>query len=709
MGCTNSKDDFGTNGNETNGDTEKSGQRRTSMGSVCLDGSNLEKRIDAIKEVRKCEMGEAKVRYAYVTQRGYYPDDLEKANQDAYAIEKIGNGNDYFLGVFDGHGRQGDYCAQFAKRFVPENLTKYIEKELKGSQRNKDFTRSSLTFMTKELVQRCLHKAHVRCNFDMHKTSVIDDSLSGTTAISVFFHGPGNRITISNVGDSRAVIGKLNEKNGSYRALPLSRDHTPYRPDERERVIKAGARVLSLDQLEGVEPVTGNWDKDINLGEEIDESGDPPRVWAPNAEYPGTAFTRSIGDAVAEELGVYAEPEMITKELTEEDKIIVIASDGVFEFLTNQSVIDICAKFQDPLEACKAIVAESYELWLQYELRTDDITIICVFIDELLEVEKLPQLQPERSFKKSLLKTISIRAKSSENLAGHDVLDGDNKLVENGIRPVREGVNRRGVNAIKKDAANMSDEASLPDIDISQYIVEKGRDEKERIRECLKGNRTFQNISIVQMEAVYDVVEKVVVKKGTWVIKQGTVGENYYIIDHGKFQVRILKDESTPKSIDKPDDGGKIVHVYEGGDNHPSFGEIALVHSMPRAASVIAQTDGVLWALSRPHFTKIMKGRSDRRGLRRTMMRKVDSFKSLESSEIQDLSNNAEEIIFEPGDVIIKKGDIGDTFYVIVHGRCTREEIDTEIKENDFFGEEVLLQNKKPYQNTVVAATTTKC
>merc|ERR1719293_551916 len=110
LGCTSSRDDdIGIDKNEDgngngNEDTEKGAQRRRSMGSVCLDGTNLEKRIDAINEVRTCEMGDARVRYAYVSQRGYYPDDLEKANQDAYAIEKIGNGNDYFLGVFDGHG-----------------------------------------------------------------------------------------------------------------------------------------------------------------------------------------------------------------------------------------------------------------------------------------------------------------------------------------------------------------------------------------------------------------------------------------------------------------------------------------------------------------------------------------------------------------------------------------------------------------------------
>ena len=46
------------------------------------------------------------------------------------------------------------------------------------------------------------------------------------------------------------------------------------------------------------------------------------------------------------------------------------------------------AKHKDPRDACAAIVAESYRLWLQYETRTDDITIIVVHIDGLKDVKK---------------------------------------------------------------------------------------------------------------------------------------------------------------------------------------------------------------------------------------------------------------------------------------------------------------------------------
>jgi hypothetical protein len=47
------------------------------------------------------------------------------------------------------------------------------------------------------------------------------------------------------------------------------------------------------------------------------------------------------------------------------------------------------AKFKDARDACAAIVAESYRLWLQYETRTDDITVIVVHVNGLTDVRGL--------------------------------------------------------------------------------------------------------------------------------------------------------------------------------------------------------------------------------------------------------------------------------------------------------------------------------
>ena len=119
---------------------------------------------------------------------------------------------------------------------------------------------------------------------------------------------------------------------------------------------------------------------DLVLGSNVDLHGDPPRVWKEGKNYPGCAFTRSLGDTLGESIGVFAEPEMITRELTTNDKVLILATDGIFEFLTNQEVLDMSVQCGSPLKACECLVDAAYKQWLTYERRTDDITIIVCYI-----------------------------------------------------------------------------------------------------------------------------------------------------------------------------------------------------------------------------------------------------------------------------------------------------------------------------------------
>jgi len=70
------------------------------------------------------------LRYAYLSQRGYYPEDLYKANQDAFKVIPSFNGdsNNMFLGVFDGHGSDGDACSYFVRDNIEANLKKAMVK-----------------------------------------------------------------------------------------------------------------------------------------------------------------------------------------------------------------------------------------------------------------------------------------------------------------------------------------------------------------------------------------------------------------------------------------------------------------------------------------------------------------------------------------------------------------------------------------------------
>ena len=74
------------------------------------------------------------------------------------------------------------------------------------------------------------------------------------------------------------------EKEGRIVAYDLSIDQTPYRKDERDRCKKAGAAVMTMDQLEGYKPC----DHQDDFGTEEDDDGDPPRLWVPSQGYPGS-------------------------------------------------------------------------------------------------------------------------------------------------------------------------------------------------------------------------------------------------------------------------------------------------------------------------------------------------------------------------------------------------------------------------------------
>jgi serine/threonine protein phosphatase PrpC len=104
----------------------------------------------------------------------------------------------------------------------------------------------------------------------------------------------------------------------------LNRDHKPDLPDEAQRIHARGGRIDSFRDY-------------YNNGEPIG----PQRVWLAKEEIPGLAMSRSFGDRVAHSVGVSAEAEVREFLLNTNDKFVVIASDGVWEFLSNEDVAGI--------------------------------------------------------------------------------------------------------------------------------------------------------------------------------------------------------------------------------------------------------------------------------------------------------------------------------------------------------------------------------
>jgi serine/threonine protein phosphatase PrpC len=160
-----------------------------------------------------------------------------------------------------------------------------------------------------------LSESFVKANTDLVNTAKFDTNISGSTAVMTLIRE--DKMICANLGDSRAVVGRLH--GNQWEAIPVTNDHKPTDPSEHARITKAGGVVAAAKNYDG-------------------ESIGPPRVWVNNSypPTPGLAMTRSLGDQVGSWAGVIATPEITEHTLIPDDKFIILASDGVWEFLSNQ-------------------------------------------------------------------------------------------------------------------------------------------------------------------------------------------------------------------------------------------------------------------------------------------------------------------------------------------------------------------------------------
>ncbi|XP_027357548.1 protein phosphatase 2C and cyclic nucleotide-binding/kinase domain-containing protein isoform X3 [Abrus precatorius] len=558
----------------------------------------------------KVPSGNFELRYSFLSQRGYYPDALDKANQDSFCIHTpFGTSpNDHFFGVFDGHGEFGAQCSQFVKRKLCENLL-----------RNSKFR--------VDPVEAC-HGAFLATNSQLH-ADVLDDSMSGTTAITVLVRG--KTMYVANSGDSRAVVAERRGKD--LVAVDLSIDQTPFRTDELERVKLCGARVLTLDQIEGIKnPEVQCWGS-----EEEGDDGDPPRLWVPNGMYPGTAFTRSIGDSIAETIGVVANPEIVVFELTQDHPFFVLASDGVFEFLSSQKVVEMVAKFKDPRDACAAIVAESYRLWLQYETRTDDITVIIVH----------PAAGQSASYgdvlRTPVPQVVEVTGSESPSTFGWNARN----------HRVRHDLSRARLRAIENTLEN--GQSWIP----PSSAHRKTWEEEAHIEQALHDHFLFRKLTDSQCHVLLDCMQRVEVQPGDIIVKQGGESDCFYVVGSGEFEVLATQEE-------KDGEVPRVLQRYTA-EKLSCFGELALMYNKPLQASVRAVTKGTLWALKREDFRGILMSEfSNLSSLK--LLRSVDLLSRLSILQLSQISDSLSEVSFSSGQTIVDKNEVL-ALYIIQKGQ----------------------------------------
>ncbi|KAJ1443571.1 PPM-type phosphatase domain [Sesbania bispinosa] len=311
-------------------------------------------------------------------------------NQDAMIVwENFCSRHDtIFCGVFDGHGPFGHMVAKRVRDSLPLKLNAHWEPNVSGEEVLKEISVNTAGSMNSEDAAFVSADEESRVSVDAEETEksekhpeifqtlkesflkafkvmdrelkmhqTIDCFCSGTTAVTLIKQG--RDLVIGNVGDSRAVLG-TRDKDNSLVAVQLTVDLKPNLPAEEERIRKCKGRVFALQD----EPEVA-------------------RVWLPNNDSPGLAMARAFGDFCLKDFGLISVPEVTYRRLTEKDEFVVLATDGIWDVLSNKEVVDIVAASPRRSSAARALVESAVRAW-RYKYPTskvDDCAVVCLFLD----------------------------------------------------------------------------------------------------------------------------------------------------------------------------------------------------------------------------------------------------------------------------------------------------------------------------------------
>ncbi|XP_006657104.1 probable protein phosphatase 2C 57 [Oryza brachyantha] len=222
-----------------------------------------------------------------------------------FGLESFEDGPSAFYGVFDGHG--GKHAADF----VCSNLARFIIED-------EDFPRE---------IEKALSSAFLQTDAAFADACSMNSSLaSGTTALAALV--VGRSLLVANAGDCRAVLccrGK---------AIEMSRDHKPSCNREKVRIEASGGYVYDgyLNGQLNVARAIGDWHME------------------------GMKACDGLGP-------LSAEPEVMIRNLTEEDEFLIIGCDGIWDVFRSQNAVDFARRklqeHNDPVTCCKELVDEA--------------------------------------------------------------------------------------------------------------------------------------------------------------------------------------------------------------------------------------------------------------------------------------------------------------------------------------------------------------
>mmetsp|Transcript_94345 Transcript_94345/g.177559 ORF Transcript_94345/g.177559 Transcript_94345/m.177559 type:complete len:458 (+) Transcript_94345:89-1462(+) len=259
-------------------------------------------------------------------------------NQDNFSITYFKTGHNMAC-AFDGHGPFGHIVSTRTVQTVPYyfvNSAKFPD-DIKGA------LIEAFETSQKELVAHSLQNSW-------------DVQASGSTAVACVWKD--DTVWTANAGDSRCVIGTETSRKMVFE----TEDHKPNSESEKARIEASGGEVRTQTYPDG-------W---VNH-----------RIFVKGEDYPGLCMARTLGDQSVKEHGVIATPEVQEVKVDLKDApFILLASDGVWEFLDSEFVIKAVAKkikSDGPARTVQKLQREAKKRWRQEEGDyCDDITSVLI-------------------------------------------------------------------------------------------------------------------------------------------------------------------------------------------------------------------------------------------------------------------------------------------------------------------------------------------
>ena len=257
---------------------------------------------------------------------------ITKPCQDLCFMEVLGSSR--LLGLLDGHGREGHRVVERCKGFAVSFYTNQ-QQRLKGDG------------------ERFLHDLAVGMDENL-KDGDVNVAYSGSTLVLLLL--TPDTVFFASVGDSRAILATNSEPDDitlsqpprgddkelmerlkcrrsvsvdkPLTAVQMTKDHKPEDPEEMKRITDMGGIVSRVTDATGK-----------NVG--------PWRVWQKQSNHPGLAMSRSVGDAVGHSIGVTCHPTVSSHTIkTESDYFFVAGSDGIWDVMENQEVVDFVEAYR---------------------------------------------------------------------------------------------------------------------------------------------------------------------------------------------------------------------------------------------------------------------------------------------------------------------------------------------------------------------------